>query len=348
MTLNTYTTAIDIYGTKISVKSACENLIIEINYAFKYFISSPQTEADIKLHLSLTEPDLDSLKSLKKIIKTKNWTLFSETKNTRAINYNDAAIASYDYKKEIGIIKSVDLDILKELAYLLILSRAGEKLDLKNLHRLHAAAIEINKTGILFCGAQGIGKTTLLLELLKDKEVKLLADDTPILNKDGEILAFPLRIGLCENSPHLKNFKKKDLRYFKRRNYKPKLLVDIDIFKNQITKETPAQLFIISQYRNSSPPSIRPASALISIYSLIKYFVIGFGIPQIAEYFLRLNSKDIIRKSKILLSRIRTALALFKKCEFYIFSPNNNSSENAKKINSFIIDFNLKKAEKTK
>ena len=67
------------------------------------------------------------------------------------------------------------------------------------MHRIHALGISHNDEGILCILPQGGGKTTLGLSLLKKyDDVKLLSDDTVLISRDGMLIPFPVRIGLCE------------------------------------------------------------------------------------------------------------------------------------------------------
>ena len=329
--------SLDIHGIKIQIISDYKNLIKELEYDFKYFAAKSQTKADISIRAVLKKPDINkALAKAKKTVKTKNWTLFSKTKDIRLVNYNNLALTQYDYSKEEGKIESEIPDVLREIAYLLILSRSGEKLELKKLHRMHGFSIEMSGRGILFCAGRGAGKTTMLLELLKDDKIKLISDDTPLLNKNGDIFAFPLRMGLCEDSPHLKNLKKENLKYFRRRNYSPKLLLDIDTFKNRIKTKSGARLFIIGKSRRRENASIKPSGFFASSFALLKYLAIGMGVPQISEYFLRLDLKDLISKANIARSRALTCAALLKNCEFYSFYPGQDYARNAEKLKIFI------------
>lgn len=328
---------LNIHGIKIQIISDHENLIKELEYDFKYFAAKSQIKADITIRAVLKKPDINkTLAKAKKTIKTKNWTLFSKAGNIRLVNYNNLALTHYNYIKEEGKIESDNPDILREIAYLLVLSRAGEKLDLKKLHRMHGFSVDIGGHGILFCAGRGAGKTTMLLELLKDDKIKLISDDTPLLSKSGDIFAFPLRIGLCENSPHLKNLKKENLKYFRRRNYSPKLLLDIDTFKNRIKTKSGARLFIIGKSRRRENALIKPSGFFASSFALLKYLAIGMGVPQISEYFLRLDLKDLISKANIARSRTLTCAALLKNCEFYSFYPGQDHARNAEKLKNFI------------
>ena len=56
-------------------------------------------------------------------------------------------------------------------------------MDLIGLHKLHAFGIICNKKAILGMMPSKGGKTTHLLEFLKDPHCKLISDDTPVITR---------------------------------------------------------------------------------------------------------------------------------------------------------------------
>lgn len=56
---------------------------------------------------------------------------------------------------------------------------------------IHAAALSYKNKGILLPAWGGTGKTIIIGELIKNKDVKFLGDDFVIISKTGKILSFP-------------------------------------------------------------------------------------------------------------------------------------------------------------
>ncbi|MEI7530149.1 MAG: hypothetical protein WCK76_14525, partial [Elusimicrobiota bacterium] len=190
---------------------------------FSAFPAAPGAAPELSVTAVLEAPRRDLPPAL---FSCGKWSLRAAPPGCRAVWYPEGALAEYDYAARRGRLTSADRGLLRELAYLLILSRAGEALDRRGLHRLHAGALGFGGAAVLLCGAQGAGKTTLLLQLLKDREFSLLSDDTPLIARDGTVHGFPARIGLGEDSPHLPGLP--GLRRLARRHYPPKRLLNID------------------------------------------------------------------------------------------------------------------------
>lgn len=264
--------------------------------------------------------------------KTRNWHLLPAPAGRRRVWYPEGALCDYDYRARSGIVTSPHADLLKELSYLLILSRAGEALDLRGLHRLHAGALGHEGRALLLCGAQGAGKTTLLLELLKDKAFSLLSDDTPLIATDGMVYPFPARIGLAGDSPHRGDFKY--LRCLKRRHYAAKHLLDLP--RQGLALSGPLPPGLIIKLVRGKVPGFRRAAPGAAAAELARSLAAGHGVPQMAEYFLRLSPPDLCRKAQILASRLRAAGALLRKTEFVVFETGPAPADNAAALRAFL------------
>ena len=106
------------------------------------------------------------------------WTLWSGRNyavraagGERRVLYRDGAAAVFDFSTHSpwarGRLYCAEPDRLRELGYLAVLSRAGEALDAKGLHRAHALGFEWGGgAGLLFLPSGG-GKSELALELLR-------------------------------------------------------------------------------------------------------------------------------------------------------------------------------------
>ena len=266
------------------------------------------------------------------LLRCRSWSILPARPGLRRVWYPGGALCEYDYAARSGLLRGGSAALLKELSYLLILSRAGEELDRRGLHRLHAGALGRGGRALLFCGAQGTGKTTLLLELLKDREFSLLSDDTPLVAGDGSVLPFAVRVGLGLDSPHLPELG--ELRRFERRHYPPKRLLDIVPAGIRVSPPLPpGGVFLL---RRAAAPRIRPAGRAAAAGELLRSLALGCGTPQLAEYFLRPQPADAASKAGIFFSRLRAARALLAKADFYVFEVGPDRAANAAVFKTFL------------
>jgi hypothetical protein len=268
----------------------------------------------------------------RQVLGTERWSVLRERPGIRLVWYPQGALVRYDYGAAKGTILSADRELLRELSYLLILSRAGEWLDRRGLHRLHGGALAFGGNALLFFGAMGAGKTTLLLELLKDPSFSLLSDDTPVIGAAGLVYPFHARIGLGEGSPHLSRFP--GAAPLRRRHFPPKRVIPAAAAGRLCpdpAKAGPA--FILS--RGTSPRLTRCAAGRAA-GELLLALVAGWGVPQLAEYFLRPSPADAAAKARILASRLGAAGRLLHSSDFWIFETGPDPALNADALRSFL------------
>lgn len=81
----------------------------------------------------------------------------------------------------------------------------------RNMLALHASAIKYKKKGVLFCGLDGVGKTSLALSLVKNEKASLLSDNLVLIG-DGKVYSCYEQIRLHTNQTY---FLDKDLSFGK-------------------------------------------------------------------------------------------------------------------------------------
>lgn len=318
----------DIYGVRLNI-SAPPDLIKETAADFRFFSTKTEPFAP-EIQVEYTSPATPPGSSFR--YGSAKWSAHRLPDGRRLVIYPQGASCLCDYAAEKFELKTPDFDLARELLYLLILSRAGEALDKRGQHRLHAGAVALNGRPLLFCCGQGGGKTTLLLELLKDADFSLLSDDTPLVGTDGIIFPFPLRFGLAPDSPHLASYR--EVRLFRRRYHREKFLLDHNRYGWKISAACAGA--ILFSLRKSSAPGFKRMPRVLAWGELLRSLVVGYGVPQMAEYFLRWNIADLADKSRILLSRLKAARALLAGREQWIFQTGPCPADNAAALKEFM------------
>ncbi|MDD2804578.1 MAG: hypothetical protein PHV33_03415 [Elusimicrobiales bacterium] len=325
MPLNRY---FDFHGCTVEFSTPDQTLAAEISFDFSAF-AAPPSEPDIRI-AALPERLPAALPGA--LLSARRWSVLRSEPGRRLAWYPGGALCEYDYAARSGVLRSENPALLRELAYLLILSRAGEHLDRRGLHRVHAGALGWRGQALLFCGARGAGKTTLLLELLKDTQFSLLSDDTPLADGAGGVHPFPVRVGLGLDSPHLQDFG--GLRDFTRRGYPPKRLLDPAAAGCRISGTLPVgRIFLL---RRAARPRILTRRVCACAAELAVSLAAGYGTPQLAEYFLRLSPEDLLAKAGILASRLRAAGALLGRAGCNVFELSPDRGANAAALRAFL------------
>ncbi|MEK7720995.1 MAG: hypothetical protein AAB359_01245, partial [Elusimicrobiota bacterium] len=327
MTPDIKTAYFDFYGNRLCVDGPTP-LIEEICMDFAYFTSGPASVAIQKLcntRIIISAAAPESPAGARLIFNWKGCRVYLRSDGKRLVVYPQGASCLCDYASGAFELKTTDQPLSRELSYLLILYRAGETLDIKGFHRLHAGALACGKRPLLFCGARGAGKTTLLIELLKQPCFSLISDDTPLIGRNGTVYPFPLRLGIGRENPHFNAIS--GLRPFRRRYYPEKFLLD-----NWIPvpgKAEPVRGGFLFTLRKGIKPSFRELGKAAAWGELSKSLVLGLGVPQMGEYFIRLSPKQIFLKSGVVISRLKAARALINSSSLWEFETGPAPAANA-------------------
>lgn len=316
------------YGINIFV-SGFNSIVDKITCDFKYFINTNNNSFDIKLDINLTIPPYEKVpKVCASMYKTD--CISYDKDNIRYVDYSGKALAIYNIKTNNAEFFSTDEDLLYEIVYLFIHSRVGELLDKKGLHRIHACSFSFGNNIYVVMLPQGGGKSTLLVDLLKDERIKLISDDTPLCDRKGNILPFPIRIGVNTDTD-ISYIPNEYISIFNRRKFGQKKLINYEFFKDKIeTKQFPVTI-IYGIRCFCDKPKIVNSNIFIGFLHLFKNCIVGYGLPQVLEYFLIGGFKDNFSKIKIVFSRCYAGIKLLLKHKsVWCFYISNDKSINAK------------------
>jgi hypothetical protein len=248
---------------------------------------------------------------------------FSDRQGLRHIDYGDGALL-YDFAAEHGEVRATTSELLHELSYLTILSRVGDILDQRGLHRVHALGFAYRGQGGLLLLPMKGGKTTLALEMLRRPDFQVLSDDIPLVDGRGYLRAMPLRLGV-RGVPD--GVPQQHLRSFKRRRFGPKTLVELDFFRHRVSREAPLRWIFAGKPASKIKPLIRHGSTAAALRSGL---VLGLGTPQVLELLFpsppRLRSAA--RLARTAFKRLQTARALRRQADNYTFSLGMDAAEN--------------------
>ena len=296
---------------------------------FQYFVCDREQNhsPDFAFTFNLDKPDFSPLDN--KIATRQSFN--SVTYDLDHIRYNDyygVALSKYDYKLDVGFVTSADLGALHEIAYLLILSRTGKRLDDKSMHKVHAMGVKYNSTALILMMPMKGGKSTLFVDLLKKENIQIISDDTPLIDLNGNSYSFPLRVGVHDTS-RLPEGDEKLIYSLDRLQYGKKRLVPLAYFKNKVAGKSNKIVLLDGRRIYSDTCKITPQNGFYAFKALITHMVVGVGLPLIIEYFLEYNLKDTFRNFKILSLRMIAAFNLSRKSKFYKIYLGTNKDKNA-------------------
>ena len=322
------------YGLTIELRSTDEKIIEDIKQDFFYFNAAPAFP-DISIELIDEDPPFSSLPDVKASVYSINYITY-HYKDNIFTDYHGRGLRIFNPSKKSYRIYTKVPDLKYEISYLTILSVAGKFLDSRKIHRVHALGINRNGKAILILLPEKGGKTTLALKLLQSEEVKLLSEDSPLINNRGEVMPFPLRLGILPGGeieiPH------KSVREVNFTRVGVKLLVGMRSFADKIGTSSPAHIILIGERSLGNESMIEPASRFNGLKGLIKQSVIGMGLHQGMEYLLGRTIWETFSRSGIALSRLKNSIKVVRQCKVYRYSIGHDPQKNTQVLLRFLKD----------
>lgn len=330
VTLEARSLTLEVYGVRLLVRSGSPSLLTSLRRDFSYFASEGGSAIDVTVDAHLAAPPWEDAPETKRSIVHADFVAY-DVGAERWVDYQGAALSRWDFRRERGEVWSTDPSLLHELVYLLLLSRMGELHDRRGIHRAHALGLRCHGQGVLCFLPSGGGKTTLGLAALGLPGVELLSDDTPLVTRSGELLAFPTRIG----TGHLPDgVSPTHVRSFARRKHGTKWLLDADPY--DIARHASPSVILLGHRQLRGDPAIAPASKGAAASELFRSVVVGYGLPQVVEYFLRWDLRDAIAKARFVASRTQACAALLRRSRVHHLRLSRDSSANARALLAFL------------
>jgi len=225
---------------------------------------------------------------------------------------------------------SADRYLVYEAAYLFLLSQIGEALDARGLHRLHALAMSWRGRAILALLPMGGGKSTLGVELLKEPDLQILSDDSPVMDRRGRAFAFPLRLGLLGGREQ--EVPEEHRRLIQRMEFGPKYVVNYSYFASRVAASAEPGLVILGRRTLARKGRVEPASYSETVRAMMPNMVLGLGLYQGLEYLVQSSTAELLGKAGVVLSRFRNAHALARRSKNYILHMGRDVADNARLI----------------
>jgi hypothetical protein len=320
------------YGLTIEVSSSSSDLVEEVRRDFAYF-RMLAGEGHVQVDMRLVPPPYAELPPLSAAFITPRNLCFRNEKVTY-IDYFGRGLAVFNREEEQCIVYGTDHDLLHEIVFLFILSTVGEYLDSRRIHRIHALGVSYNNQGILLLLPSGGGKSTMALELLSHPGFLLLGEDTPLIDRRGYILPFPLRLGVRPEQDT--GIPSQYLRTMRRMEFDAKTLIDIEYFHDRLGKEVEPSLILVGERNLGEVSEIIPISRYQAFNALVKYMIVGLGVYQGIEFLLERGLWELLGKGGVAASRFYNSLRLLARAPAYRLVLGRNTKKNCQTLIEFI------------
>jgi hypothetical protein len=350
------TVHLEFEGFTVALHARSEDLRKRIKADFSFFLSTASTTPDLEITAELAPQPVELTPAHLEAQgihgrRSRNCVMY-DLGQSRINDYSGEAVVEFDFANSKAQIYSENLHRLHEITYLLILSRSGKAMDLAGLHRLHAMAVKIGELCVTCAMPMGMGKSTLLLELLRDVSIGVISDDSPLVTGTGKIRRFPVRFGIkpgqLDQWVSHPNLRLEEAYELDRMRYGKKLLLPLSAVRNPVCSTDSSRVILITGTRSALPGcEIREVSGFRSLPILFTDLVIGVGLPMMREYFIEPGWRDFAIVTGIFFRRLGAALRLALRARHLRIRLGPKPEMNARTLKTFLEDPTLASAQKT-
>lgn len=332
------TETFDFYGFIVELKSDHDDVVREVSRDFAWFaVREDRIDAgrapDMSVTIFFEAPAYSELPAVPASVLTPRNVSFRDG-DVSYVDYFGRGLAVVDTKRRTCDIFGADFDLVREIAYLFLLSTVGEYLDSRNLHRIHAMGVNYRGHGVLLLLPSGGGKSTMTMELLRHPQFTLLSEDTPLIDRRGRIHPFPLRLGFRNDGGT--EVPEDQRRTLQRMEFDPKTFVDLSFFRHRLSESVEPGLILVGERNLGSGSSIVPLPKRHAFGAMIKYLVVGLGVYQGLEFLLERGLWEMTGKAGVAASRTRNAIALLSRAPAYKFVLGRDTARNSQTMIDFI------------
>jgi hypothetical protein len=311
----TGTVALDIYGLRVAVGGDWPEVIEDVRRDFAWFETDPAGNVDVEIFVERRAPDFEAFGPISASFVTPRNIVYKADGLT-VVDYFGRALSVLDRKAGRLRIQGETPHLLHEAAYHFVLSRAGEHLDARGLPRLHGLALSGRGGAVVLVLPSGGGKSTLASRALRDGTFRLLAEDSPLIDRHGVIHPFPLRVGL--NAGEAEALPPEHLRRIERMEFHPKLLLDLDAFPDGVERSPrPIRDLVLGARSLAKEPRLERVSRRAAVIPLMREAVVGVGLYQGMEFVLQKGPVDVLAQARPALVRALCCAAVVRRASVW-------------------------------
>src|SRR6478672_8230155 len=229
--------ALDVHGLRVRVDGDWPEVVENVRLDFVWFERPERASVppDVSVEIQRRPPDFDRFGEVPATFVTPRNVVY-ELGGTTVVDYFGRAVSVLDRDRSHLVVQGEDEHLVHEAAYHYVLSRIGEHLESVGLTRLHALALVGGQGAVAVMLPSGGGKSTLALRALRDDGgVRLLSEDSPLIDRRGRLHPFPLRIGV--NATDADRLPAGSVRRLERMEFHAKLALDLDAFADRIESD---------------------------------------------------------------------------------------------------------------
>jgi len=316
----------DIYGLRFAVGGDWPEVVEDVRLDFAWFERPEGGTVDLEVEIRRLPPDYAQFGDLPAAFVTPRNTVYQDDSRT-IVDYFGRALSVLDRARGRFLIEGEDVHLVHEAAYHFLLSSVGAHLDRIRLTRLHALGLSVPSGGVALMLPSGGGKSTMAVRALQDDGVKLLSEDTPLIDWRGALHPFPLRIAL--NPPDASKLPPDRMRRMDRMEVHPKFLLDLEAFGDSIEgAPRPLRHLVIGRRTLGSKARLDPAPRGAAASTLFSHAVLGVRVYQGMEWVLQRGPRDVLGLGGTAARRARSCAAVLARARTWTLTMGRDKEEN--------------------
>ncbi|MFL5819312.1 MAG: hypothetical protein ACJ76S_01325 [Solirubrobacteraceae bacterium] len=319
---------LNVYGLLIAIGGDWPSVIDNVALDFGWF-EVPMGTHPARVHVEIRRgpPELERFGDVPAAFVTPRNVVYQLEDTRTLVDYFGTAVSVYDRSREHVLVQGEPDHLVHEAAYHFLLSRIGSHVEQRRMTRLHALALVGRQGAVALMLPSGGGKSTLALRALREPGVKLLAEDSPLIDRRGFLHPFPLRIGV--NPSDAGDLPDVPVRRLERMEFHPKLALDIRPFAGQIeTEPQPLRHLVVGHRTLGDRTDLRPLARRGAVGSLMREAVVGVGIYQGMEFVLQRGIRDLAGKAGIGLTRALCCAAALSRARVWRLTVGRDRERN--------------------
>lgn len=333
---DTFDVCLDIYGFVIAISSEDRDSIQLMRQDFRFFECAGGKPPAISISMCAQKADFSLLPDVPASIYTRDYTCY-QTGQDVYTDYHGGALRIYRAMQHHYQIQAENRDMRYEICYLTVLATAGRHLDARHLHRVHALGFTHRARGVLVLLPEKGGKTTLALHLLKSGTGQLLSDESPLINRRGEALPFPLRLGIVTGSQGEADIPQQYRYAIDFMGVGSKTLVDPQYFWSRIASPCRVNTLLIGRRVLGVESRIRRCGKRIALKEFMQNAVVGMGLHQGLEFFFGHGLRRMPGNCGVAFSRLYNSLQVIRHSKVYLYDIGHDIELNFSTLQNFLL-----------
>jgi hypothetical protein len=315
----------DFYGLRVRVASAWPDVLDAVRRDFEWF-ERPGDGTDVDVTVERRVPRFDDYPRARAAFVTPRNIVYRQD-DLQIVDYFGRALSIVDEARGQLVIEGEDEHLVHEATYQFVLSRAGRHFDARGLARLHALALAGPEGAVALMLPSGGGKSTLALEALRSSDVKLLSEDTPLVDRRGFLHPFPLRIGINEIDAELAP--SASVHRIERMEFHPKLVLDLAAWRDRVeTEPKPLRHLVLGERSLGSEARLEPLPRRAAVGALLREGVVGLGVYQGMEFVLQHGLRDLIPQAGVAATRAACCGAALRRAKVWRLTLGRDRARN--------------------